>query len=240
MSRKPGVQNPHWRAWWSRNASCRDAARRRPGRGPRPSYLGAVRLHGEHQARPHRRPSTSTVHAPQTPCSQPRWVPVEVAGRPAAIGEERGARPRARAHAVHATPTSRFMGELPVCTPAARRAPWPSGRRPTACGTRRGVHVVEGLHLVPHPLAASAKERLAGRLAERARRAMRGCRHAADTGQGDRARAMLPRRPCGGAQRHPPVRTLRGVAPPRRTPSPSRGRGLHLDPQQRAHRARWP
>ena len=46
-SRIPGVQKPHWRAWFARNASCS---------GPHSSALdgldlGAVRLHGEQQAR---------------------------------------------------------------------------------------------------------------------------------------------------------------------------------------------
>ena len=38
--------------------------------------VGAVGLHREHQARAHRVAVDRTVHAPHTPCSQPRCVPV--------------------------------------------------------------------------------------------------------------------------------------------------------------------
>jgi hypothetical protein len=34
------------------------------------------------------RPSSSTVQAPQTPCSQPTWVPVEVQLVPDEVGEQ--------------------------------------------------------------------------------------------------------------------------------------------------------
>ena len=82
--RIPGVQKPHWRAWWRRNDSCSAVS------GPRsasdstvstrlPSAWIASRQHPRTET-----PSRRTVHAPQTPCSQPTCVP----GEPEAMPEE--------------------------------------------------------------------------------------------------------------------------------------------------------
>ena len=79
----------------TRSSACRACRSRTAGRAPprRPAAAGAacrprpaspstvvisraVGLHGEHQARADGSPSSSTVQAPQTPCSQPTWVPV--------------------------------------------------------------------------------------------------------------------------------------------------------------------
>ena len=74
-SRKPGVQYPHWSACASRNACCTGCSSPRPARPStvvidRPCAWGASMRHDFTGS-----PSSSTVHAPQTPCSQPTWVP---------------------------------------------------------------------------------------------------------------------------------------------------------------------
>src|SRR3954453_17720561 len=79
--RKPGVQKPHCSAWHSRNASCtgcstcppRPSSRASPSTvvTPWPSpWTASIRQERTGS------PTTSTVHAPQTPCSQPTCVPV--------------------------------------------------------------------------------------------------------------------------------------------------------------------
>src|SRR4051812_28391228 len=73
---KPGVQKPHCNAWCLRKAFCngvRSASLDRPSTVVIlvPSACTA-RIRQERTASP----STSTVQAPQTPCSQPMWVPV--------------------------------------------------------------------------------------------------------------------------------------------------------------------
>ena len=72
----PGVQKPHCRPWHSWKACCTGAGRRRAAAALDGGDLVAVGRHGEASGRSGRRPSTSTVHAPQTPCSQPTCVPV--------------------------------------------------------------------------------------------------------------------------------------------------------------------
>src|SRR4029453_9934683 len=76
-STTPGVQKPHWSPWQSRNAAC--TGDNPPPGGPMPSIvvtsLPAACTANIKQART-AAPSTRTVQAPQTPCSQPRWVPV--------------------------------------------------------------------------------------------------------------------------------------------------------------------
>ena len=73
----PGVQKPHCRPCFSQNASCSGCMSSTP---PRPSMVRT-----SDRRRPERRASgrsarprrlTRTVQAPQTPCSQPTWVPV--------------------------------------------------------------------------------------------------------------------------------------------------------------------
>src|SRR6478736_924193 len=75
--RNPGVQNPHWRPWHSVNACCTGLIR--PASGARPStvvitWSWAVTANIRHERIGW--PSTRTVQAPHTPCSQPTWVPV--------------------------------------------------------------------------------------------------------------------------------------------------------------------
>ena len=74
--RKPGVQKPHCRPWHSMNACCTGPIE---SIAPSPSTVvtscaWAVTANIRHDRIGW--PSTSTVHAPQTPCSQPTWVPV--------------------------------------------------------------------------------------------------------------------------------------------------------------------
>ena len=71
----PGVQKPHCSPWCSWNASWSgwSAVRRRPSTvmtSAPSAWTASIRQ--ERTASP----STRTVHAPQTPCSQPTWVPV--------------------------------------------------------------------------------------------------------------------------------------------------------------------
>src|SRR5581483_8887993 len=73
---KPGVQNPHWKLWLSRNASCSGCIS--PSRS-RPSIVITLLPWACTASIRHERtasPSTSTVHAPHTPCSHPTCVPV--------------------------------------------------------------------------------------------------------------------------------------------------------------------
>src|SRR5437763_2147085 len=72
----PGVQKPHCSPWQARNASCSGLS---PSAGVSPSIVVTVApshcTASSKQARA-LSPSTSTVQAPHTPCSQPTWVPV--------------------------------------------------------------------------------------------------------------------------------------------------------------------
>ena len=76
-STNPGVQKPHCRPCSSRKAACTgDSA---PSGPPTPSIVvtsapsaWTANTRQERTASP----SSSTVHAPHTPCSHPRWVPV--------------------------------------------------------------------------------------------------------------------------------------------------------------------
>jgi hypothetical protein len=72
----PGVQKPHCMAWSAQKASCSGL---RPSAGVRPSMVvTAAPSSCAARSRQLRAlaPSTSTVQAPHTPCSQPTWVPV--------------------------------------------------------------------------------------------------------------------------------------------------------------------
>src|SRR5258705_172475 len=72
----PGVQKPHCSPWHARNVSCSGLS---PSAGVSPSIVvTAAPSHCTASSRQARalQPSTSTVHAPQTPCSQPTCVPV--------------------------------------------------------------------------------------------------------------------------------------------------------------------
>ena len=73
----PGVQKPHWRPWFSVNARC-TGCRVPSGLASdstvvtsAPSSCAANIRHARVGS-----PSTSTVHAPHAPCSQPAWAPV--------------------------------------------------------------------------------------------------------------------------------------------------------------------
>ena len=74
----PGVQKPHCRRVLVAQRLLH-RVQRAVGRGEAfdRGHRGAIRLNRQHQAGAHRRaPSTITVQAPQTPCSQPTCVPV--------------------------------------------------------------------------------------------------------------------------------------------------------------------
>ena len=76
VSSMPGVQNPHWSAFSARKACCRSAIAPLSARPSivstrQPSAWAASIRQPRTGA-----PSTRTVHAPQTPCSQPTCEPV--------------------------------------------------------------------------------------------------------------------------------------------------------------------
>src|SRR4051794_18643971 len=75
--RKPGVQKPHWSAWQSWNACCTGPSVPSAFVSPSTVVIRASTADTANirQARTGS-PSISTVQAPQTPCSQPTWVPV--------------------------------------------------------------------------------------------------------------------------------------------------------------------
>src|SRR5947209_2911351 len=73
---KPGVQNPHWKAWLSRRASCNGFM---APSGASSSMVVMVAPPACTASIKHERtgsPSMRTVQAPHTPCSHPKWVPV--------------------------------------------------------------------------------------------------------------------------------------------------------------------
>jgi hypothetical protein len=73
---KPGVQNPHWKPKLSMNACCSGC---KVSPSARPSMVTTSAPSACTASMRHERtgsPFTSTVHAPHTPCSHPRWVPV--------------------------------------------------------------------------------------------------------------------------------------------------------------------
>ena len=81
----PGVQKPHCRPWVSRKACCSGWSS--SGLSARPSTVcDLVPSAWTASIRQERTgsPSSSTVQAPQTPCSQPTWVPV----RPQLVAQE--------------------------------------------------------------------------------------------------------------------------------------------------------
>ena len=68
----PAVQNPHCSAWCSWKLRC-------SGPGSSPSIVRTSQPSAWTASIRHERtgsPSSCTVHAPQTPCSQPTFVPV--------------------------------------------------------------------------------------------------------------------------------------------------------------------
>ena len=116
----PAVQNPHWSAWWSWNARC-------SGPGARPSIVRTSQPSAWTASIRHERtgsPSSWTVHAPQTPCSQPTLVPVRPVVADEVARAACAARPRPRARA----PLS--------CGPHARPA-WTSARRVSSATSAR-------------------------------------------------------------------------------------------------------
>src|SRR6266516_5914243 len=71
-SRIPGVQKPHWSAWFARNASWS-----LPQLSPSTVVIAAPSaVTASSRQERTATPSSRTVQAPQTPCSQPTWVPV--------------------------------------------------------------------------------------------------------------------------------------------------------------------
>src|SRR5437660_3573399 len=72
----PGVQNPHWSAWCSQHASWSGWSL--PSRAKPSTVVTAAPSAWTASIKQARTlwPSTSTVQAPHTPCSQPMWVPV--------------------------------------------------------------------------------------------------------------------------------------------------------------------
>ena len=75
--RKPGVQNPHCSAWHSAKARCTGESV--PSGSAKPSTVvidSPSMLTASSRQDRIGTPPTSTVQAPQTPCSQPTWVPV--------------------------------------------------------------------------------------------------------------------------------------------------------------------
>src|SRR5580700_14447 len=72
----PGVQKPHCSAWCLRNDACSGV---KPSSSDRPSTVTTLAPSACTASNRQERtaaPSTSTVQEPQTPCSQPTWVPV--------------------------------------------------------------------------------------------------------------------------------------------------------------------
>ena len=74
----PGVQKPHWKLCESHIACCRGP--RLPSAASPSTVVTSLPAAWTASIRHERtaRPSTMTVHAPQTPCSQPTWVPVRL------------------------------------------------------------------------------------------------------------------------------------------------------------------
>ena len=90
---KPGVQKPHCSPWHSANACCTGLIA--SGSLPMPSTVvisWACAVTANIRQERIGWPSTSTVHAPQTPCSQPTWVPV----RAQVVAQEVGEQPPGR------------------------------------------------------------------------------------------------------------------------------------------------
>ena len=84
--RMPGVQKPHWSAWWRLNASCSGESIASPASDSTVSTVEPSAWTASRQQPRTETPSSRTVQAPQTPCSQPTCVPV----RPRRCAEEVG------------------------------------------------------------------------------------------------------------------------------------------------------
>ena len=74
--RMPGVQKPHWSAWWRLKASWSGESAASPASDSTVSTAEPSACTASRQQARTETPSSRTVHAPQTPCSQPTWVPV--------------------------------------------------------------------------------------------------------------------------------------------------------------------
>ena len=72
----PGVQKPHWSAWWRLNASWSGESIASPASDSTVSTVEPSAWTASRQQPRTETPSRRTVHAPQTPCSQPTCVPV--------------------------------------------------------------------------------------------------------------------------------------------------------------------
>ena len=77
--RNPGVQNPHCNPWQSANACCTGDSVPSGSVSPSTVVISALSaLTASIRQDRVATPSTRTVHAPQTPCSQPTCVPVSL------------------------------------------------------------------------------------------------------------------------------------------------------------------
>ena len=69
------MQKPHWSAWCSRNAACSGVSSPSPARPSTVSTLAPSTCAASSRHERTAAPSSRTVQAPQTPCSQPTCVP---------------------------------------------------------------------------------------------------------------------------------------------------------------------
>ena len=141
------MQKPHCSAWHSRKPPAPGAAPARRG-GPsraRPSTVVTSCPSTWTASIRHERtgsPSTSTVHAPQTPCSQPTCVPVSPRSwRSASDSSRRTGTVASRGTPFTVTVIVRSVSTLMQSSRLPRPRPRPafvrSGRRPAAAGSRR-------------------------------------------------------------------------------------------------------
>src|SRR5437870_4013911 len=155
----PGVQNPHWRPWCSRNASWSGwslpfCARPSIVRISAPSAWTASMMQDRAAS-----PSIKIVHAPQTPCSQPTCVPVRPrSSRRKSTKSLRGSqRPsRATPFTVRRTVTASGMGDRA----RARERPPGEDRREVAAVVGRGVDVGVGRHELRRPPGGGVDRRV--------------------------------------------------------------------------------
>ena len=130
---KPGVQKPHcmpcasWKACWTGWSSPR---RPGPRRSRSQRRRPARRTSGTSAPARRRR---STVHAPQTPCSQPTCVPVS---RSAVADEVAQQQPRLDARAVRSSPLTVSLISNGPASATHRSAPRPRRARRAAVSSR--------------------------------------------------------------------------------------------------------
>src|SRR6267142_854642 len=155
----PGVQKPHCNPWQARNASCSGL---NPSPGVSPSIVvTAAPSHCTASSRQARAlsPSSSTVHAPHTPCSQPTCVPVSPrSSRRKSLSERRGSISRSTgspltvrrvAMAIFGRGHPRRVPPLPFHDSVSRNVPLLEVR-----GLQRsfyGIRALDGVDLVVQP-----------------------------------------------------------------------------------------